>query len=194
MKTFYTTDSHFGHGGKEVNGVRNGGIIKFSKRPFANIEEHDEALIERWNSVVGKNDRVIHGGDFLIGNVKRVPSIVERLNGQIFLALGNHDPEKDLRKLGVFADIRDTYWIREGEDRVFVSHYAHRFWKNSHHGSYHVYGHNHGSAPPHGRSLDVGVDCWDFTPVTFEQIKARLDGLGLLDVRVDHHAADDDAG
>ena len=50
----FTSDTHFGHNN----------IIKFCKRPWKTTEEMNEALIERWNSVVKPDDIVFHLGDF----------------------------------------------------------------------------------------------------------------------------------
>ena len=47
-KVFFTSDTHFYHAN----------IINFCKRPFANVETMNEALIENWNAVVGANDIV----------------------------------------------------------------------------------------------------------------------------------------
>lgn len=72
-EVFFVSDTHFGHRG----------IIEFSEtkpfRPFASIEEHDEELVRRWNSVVGVKDIVWHLGDFCFG--KRNLEIAARLNG-----------------------------------------------------------------------------------------------------------------
>lgn len=82
-ETFFIADTHFGHKG----------IITFSEtkpfRPFNTIEEHDEELIKRWNSVIGKKDNVWHLGDVVFG-ARNLP-ILERLNGYKRLVLGNHD-------------------------------------------------------------------------------------------------------
>ena len=81
FKVFVTSDTHFSH----TN------IIKYCNRPFANAAEMNEAIIERWNSVVGPNDIVIHCGDFALGPSSDMDAIVSRLNGSIVLILGNHD-------------------------------------------------------------------------------------------------------
>ena len=51
---YFTSDTHFQHGN----------IIKFCNRPYSNVEEMNNAIIENWNSVVGPNDIVFHLGDF----------------------------------------------------------------------------------------------------------------------------------
>lgn len=79
--TFLIGDTHFGHRK----------IIQFESafRPFQTIEEHDEALVDRWNSVVKKHDTVWHLGDVLFG--RHSFRHLGRLNGVKKLVMGNHD-------------------------------------------------------------------------------------------------------
>lgn len=42
MKTFYISDTHFDYEK----------IITLTKRPFSTVEEMNETMVERWNSVV----------------------------------------------------------------------------------------------------------------------------------------------
>ena len=81
IKIFITSDNHFNH--------KN--IIKYCDRPFDSVEEMNEAMIERWNETVSKDDVVLHLGDFCKGNVWMIKQIRERLNGTIILIIGNHD-------------------------------------------------------------------------------------------------------
>jgi calcineurin-like phosphoesterase family protein len=168
---YYTSDTHFQHEN----------VIRLCDRPFANLEEMHEAIIQRWNERVRPCDDVWHQGDFALGQQQNIPDLVARLNGRVHLCFGNHDNRKKIVKMGCFASVQDVAVVKDGEDRVFLSHYAHRVWDRSHYGVYHLFGHSHGGLPPQGRSLDVGVDSWDFRPVTLVEVKERLAEAGTID-------------
>ncbi len=77
-ETFFIADTHFGH--------QNALLF----RPqFKTLEEHDEHIIERWNSVVRPQDTVYHLGDVVMN--RRCLESVARLNGKKHLVMGNHD-------------------------------------------------------------------------------------------------------
>ena len=78
---FLTSDSHFFHSN----------IIKFCNRPFIDVDEMNQALIDNWNSVVDVEDTVFHLGDFCFGNAQKWKEIRDQLNGHIILIIGNHD-------------------------------------------------------------------------------------------------------
>lgn len=81
---WFTSDTHFGH--EKVL------TFEQSTRNFANIEEHDEELIRRWNYLVRPKDIVWHLGDVYLGkSVERFTEVMQRLNGSKQLIRGNHD-------------------------------------------------------------------------------------------------------
>jgi calcineurin-like phosphoesterase family protein len=86
MATYFTSDTHFGHAT-----LLNAAMPR--PRPFACIEDHDEALIRRWNAVVqNASDDVWHLGDFALGaSSERCEQVFRRLRGRKQLVLGNHD-------------------------------------------------------------------------------------------------------
>jgi len=51
-----------------------------------------------------------------------------------------------------------------------------KVWQASHHGTYHIYGHSHGELPDDSSSLsfDVGVDCHNYCPINYEEIKCIM--------------------
>lgn len=66
-------------------------IIDFESRPFNDVEQMNEVMIENWNSVVNPDDKVFHLGDFSFLNKEATRAIVARLHGYKILILGNHD-------------------------------------------------------------------------------------------------------
>ena len=78
MNYFFIADTHFNHAN----------IIKFCNRPFNDVLEMNEVMIDNWNKTVKWNDKVYHVGDFAFGEAKH---IIDRLNGKITLILGSHE-------------------------------------------------------------------------------------------------------
>ena len=78
--TFFTSDTHFNHAN----------IISFCNRPFKDVEQMNEVMIANWNHVIGKDDSVFHLGDFCLGGAAEWTKILDRLNGKIYLIMGNH--------------------------------------------------------------------------------------------------------
>lgn len=150
-------------------------IIKFCNRPFSSVEEMDEEMIKRWNEKIGPRDTVYHLGDF---SFDRNPSkYFDRLNGHKILIKGNHD-SKAVIKLR-WQSIHDMYELRHDRKFIVLCHYSLRVWNKSHYGSYCLFGHSHGTIPPHGLSFDVGVDCHDFYPLSYEDVCKRMDELNI---------------
>lgn len=68
------------------------------KRGFKNIEEHDQFIIDRWNSVVQKHDVVYILGDITME--KKAPyHLLDQMKGLKNAILGNHDRRQDVNEL-----------------------------------------------------------------------------------------------
>lgn len=82
MKYFVISDTHFNHSN----------IIGYCSRPFIDVKDMNEAIIENWNRVVTDFDVVYHVGDFGFGDYNELASIYKRLKGKRkILIQGNHD-------------------------------------------------------------------------------------------------------
>lgn len=170
---FFTSDHHFGH--------KN--IIKFSNRPFQDVEEMNQVLIERWNEKVGPHDRVYHLGDLgLTRDKDKMEEILQQLNGHIYLIQGNHEGDA-LNHPQYFEWIKDYHELSvkdeeapNGKRKIILFHYAMRVWKSDFRGTWHLYGHTHGSLPDkkHKLAFDVGVDCHNYYPISYEEVKAIM--------------------
>ena len=65
----------------------------------------------------------------------------------------------------MFDEAHESRYLRVNPDvKVYGSHYAHRTWRNSHHGAYHIHAHSHGALPRLGRSADCGAPCVEYAP------------------------------
>ncbi|MDX7953183.1 metallophosphoesterase [Lichenihabitans sp. Uapishka_5] len=173
MTTFFTADSHFG----------DAHILRYRGSHFADLEAHDEALVARWNAVVGPEDDLWHLGDFAAGaSRERCGALFERLHGRKRLVCGNHDTRRvlELPWLAVVDHARITIEEDGMSWRLFLAHYAHRAWPGLWRGTRHLYGHTHGTLPDTTLSCDVGVDAWDYRPMTLAAVAARQDGATLL--------------
>lgn len=170
MADYFTADLHFGHG-----------LMldpeKGCDRPFSSVEEMDEVLIDNWNSCVKRGDRVFFLGDFSFYKIDKAQKIFNRLNGQKFIILGNHDKENSKNRISKnlptgWAWMGDRYNYRNKNDGWYIVLDHHRVlpWFKKRYGAGHLFGHYHGNIPPVGRSFDIGVDCWDYKPVHYDQI------------------------
>jgi calcineurin-like phosphoesterase family protein len=166
---YYTADTHFRHHN----------ILETDNRPFASMEEMETAIISNWNRHVRPRDTVWFLGDFAFGNAKAAAEILERLNGRKHLVAGNHDDK--VRKLPGWESSQSYAETYDGEDFLCLHHYAQRTWRDLQRGAFQLFGHSHGWLMPQCRSIDVGIMCWNYRPVTMVEIKKRLAGLGMLE-------------
>lgn len=158
QNTWFTSDTHFGH--------KN--IIKYCNRPFANVDEMNEAIIDKWNSKINPTDYVWHLGDFSFDNDNNNRSYFNRLNGHKCLIIGNHD----------HTSVLNLNWIKKlhyAEIRldglnIVLSHYKFQVWNRMNHSSIHLYGHSHAALKANRQSIDVGVDMWNYSPVRIYEI------------------------
>ena len=81
MFSYFYSDPHFGHRR----------ICDYTERPFLSSEEHDRALIERYNATVEPWDHVLWTGDCFFGPKHRAAEVMRELRGLKSLVLGNHD-------------------------------------------------------------------------------------------------------
>jgi len=166
MTTFFTSVSVFAH--KK--------IIELTKRPFETVEQMNNAIIERWNSVVSPQDTVYHLGDFTLGGLTIFYKYFYQLNGNMKIVPGNHDRKwlKDYNGDGEFEILPPLYLFNHGDINIVLCHYPLLEWQGIYRGWTHLYGHVHGSIKGVGLSLDVGVDCHSFYPLSLDEVVSKM--------------------
>lgn len=172
MKHFACSDTHFGH--------KN--IIKYCNRPFGSVDEMNEHMIMRWNSVVSDEDTVWFLGDFAFMKLDEIFATLDRLKGNINIVPGNHDERLlDEWKLS-------EHWTRKrvkileplvhtkiGQRSFVLCHYPVEDWAGMYwpttkgsnepqqptlRNAAMLHGHCHGNRPNTTWRFDVGIDVY----------------------------------
>jgi len=173
---YFTADTHFGHRK----------IIDYSLRPFASLDEHDQALTANWNAIVRPEDEVYILGDFAFARDRQdVEKTALGLNGKKYLILGNHDQPELCQDS--FEWVRDYYVLEAYGLKWVLFHFPLLiWWKQAK--TVHLYGHVHNKAGKKNspfqrqykflasqeRCFNVGVDVNGFAPVSAEALIQRL--------------------
>jgi calcineurin-like phosphoesterase family protein len=187
VTVWFTSDLHLGHAR----------ICELAERPFASVEEMNAELVRRWNERVEPHDYVWVLGDLCMGKLSDSLAIASRLRGFKILVPGNHDRVSELYK---GSDVKKLQWRSDYQGAGFVLAREHvtqfelvpRVFVDLNHFPYHgdhvgeerypearpydhgrwlLHGHLHCKERVTGeRQLHVGVDAWDYAPVSAEEL------------------------
>jgi len=148
-----------------------------TRRGFSTVEQHDEHIIEKWNSVVKKQDVT-----YILGDVTMEKSapyhLLDRLNGLKHVVLGNHDRRQDVRKL--LEHVESVAGMVQYKGAILTHcpihpmELEHRFPKN-------IHGHIHDKQvmlfhpddpyqSPNPSYICVSCERVDYTPKTLEEL------------------------
>jgi calcineurin-like phosphoesterase family protein len=164
---WFTSDTHFGH--------KN--IIRYCNRPFKNVWEMNYQLIENWNARVKSGDTVYHLGDFAFLAPKQIKDVIDCLNGNIIMVRGNHDgPNHFYPGIAITLDLKidpnqsNDYWLplshypeialKACDGMAFCGH-IHNQWRSW-------------QPTPNKLIYNVGVDVWDYRPISMDEIQADM--------------------
>lgn len=209
---YFTSDMHYGHGNvikysnrpfmdqfeqyeydKAREKLTPAEFREFDRRfkiSPETVTRMDEEMIARHNSKVPPNGIVYYVGDVSFHkSVEHTVSILKRLNGTKYLITGNHDKHiiKDPAFRACFGWIRDLTEIKHENQSIVLCHYAMLTWNKSHYKTWMLHGHSHGSLPVDMNTyrMDVGVDCNNFYPWSFSEIREVMSKRNFI--AIDHH-------
>ena len=189
---FFTADLHLGHAN----------IIGFCDRPFESVEEMNDALLANWAETVGEDDDIWVLGDVALGRIAETLPPIASLPGRKHLVPGNHDrcwpghrrprPEDEQMYTDVGFEIHpESVQLQLEEVQVVACHFPvagdsqieDRFGDHRPvvpKEAWLLHGHVHESWKINKRQVNVGVDVWDFRPVSQETLLdlMRSEGVG----------------
>lgn len=162
---YFSGDGHIGHKG----------ILKYMpERPYAtdlDTTAHDEWFIDLWQKTIGKHDRIYFAGDLTFYKSEVARQLLERLPGEKYLAVGNHDDSikahsNYFRKVAQIMEITvkpSMCDCLQEELHIVLCHYPLLDWPGKYQGSIMLHGHCHGTMDEFNTSsidlrFDVGID------------------------------------
>lgn len=175
---FFTSDPHFYHNS----------ILKYGRgESFSNVEEMNEKLISNWNEVVPKDGIVFVLGDFALCSKTKIHEILDRLNGKIYLILGNHD-DKSYFKHPKVVFVDNYLRIKIEDNDIILSHYPFRSWEKRQYGAWNLHGHCHNTLDQDGsKQMDCCVENGKrYKPFSYFEIKEFM--KDKVNLKVDHHS------
>jgi len=140
---YYISDCHFSHSNL---------LTSMDNRPFSNVEEMNEYMIEKWTSKVKGHDEVFILGDLMFGNPQEAQKLLNRLKGKLHLIIGNHDgfARKQSFNKERFRDISTILETNDNNRKVVLCHYPLLFYpgqfqrnEKGESKTYMLYGHVH---------------------------------------------------
>jgi len=175
LNTYLIADLHLGHKG----------IIKFSRTEFETLDQHHAAIVERWNSVVCPNDKILILGDlaFTIPELE----ILHDLKGSKILVMGNHDLNSASRYLKYVDDIGGAVNCTIGDKRLIFTHIP--IHPNCMRWDLNIHGHLHGGQILDHTQVDKPRDLRYYC-VSWEILNGYPVKLGTVLERIDnenHH-------
>jgi len=163
---YFTSDTHFFH--KDLLGMND-----FAPRPFANVDEMNQTIIDNWNARVAPTDTVYHLGDIAlyftrpaIKSDEAVADVLSQLNGHLELIKGNHDSRALFKYLAAHNPVDHGQEKYTFHDVGALIKYDHRQYYMTHYPMMlgivkqivNLHGHIHHYAVPVKENINVGVD------------------------------------
>ncbi len=186
---YFSSDHHFGHQN----------IIKYCSRPFSSVDDMNEEMVRRWNSVVKPEDVIYYLGDFSL-LLEPVKTVAPQLRGKKILIMGNHDRCHPLHSKKRIAEAEPIY--REAgftellletaldiaDHKVRLCHFPYasepdferyneghmKKYRPQDDGNWLLCGHIHEKWKTKNKMINVGVDVWDFYPVPIDEIEKQI--------------------
>ena len=178
-KIYLTSDWHFCHNREFL----------YKPRGFSSVEEMNEAIIARYNEVVGADDDVYCLGDVMLHDNLKGIECLKRLNGRIHIILGNHDTpmrEELYKECENVVEVALAARFRYNGYHFFLTHYpcftANLEKESLRRCTCNLYGHTHQKSNFYQDipfMYHVGADSHDCAPVLIEQaiedMKAKVE-------------------
>lgn len=167
MARYVISDLHYGHEN----------IIDYCNRPFDDVDEMNETLVNNWNSTVGDDDVVIFLGDLAMWGHDAAVSCFNKLNGQIVFVEGNHD---DVDEDSAPFPIVKSCEISHGKYHFYCEHNPENVDVTKY--DWLIHGHTHNNnirkfpfINIDNNRINVSAELLGYTPISLDDLCTLLD-------------------
>lgn len=171
-----TSDTHLFHSNiLKFKDSDTGNLIRGEK--FSDVDQMNQYILDKWNSVVKPGDIVYHLGDVFMGNREDFKNLWPKFQGSKRLVVGNHDDIPFLSSGGFFKKV--MMWRTFPEFGLMLSHVP-LHQSSLRRGApdnpdapvlLNVMGHIHQNPAPDGPYRCVCVEQTDYTPINIEELR-----------------------
>ncbi|NCU28586.1 MAG: phosphoesterase [Candidatus Moranbacteria bacterium] len=134
----------------------------------------NEAMIDNWNKVVRKEDKVIMNGDFALCGKERIIEIGLKLNGRKTLIFGNHEGASLKTYYDAGFEMVSKYPILVDEFFI-VSHMPQYVQENSSYVNVFAHVHNNPAFKDvSARGFCTSAERINYTPINLDEIIERM--------------------
>ncbi|EMA70339.1 metallophosphoesterase family protein [Halorubrum distributum] len=167
-------------------------------RPFECVEEMNNSLIDKWNSIVEETDTVYHVGDLLgdkptENRENHALFRLDQLNGEIHLIAGNHPPVSKSQFTNSSIDIISSQKLNfEGYNFYFThkTEHAPDEWDG-----WIISGHEHGNPAkypfidPETQRVNVACERVEYRPLLLSDIVSYIETGRRYETLTDTHSS-----
>ena len=166
---FFTSDTHFNH--KNICRGVSSWTDKTGTRDFLNLEVMNKTMIDNINAVVQAGDVLYHLGDFAFLPQRQTREVLDCLNGNIMIILGNHDTPSNL--LHDRVRVVPSYAFQPEDVVIAMSHYPEKAAELAEDIGFcgHIHTQWRSWKRPDGKLIyNLGTDVWNYHPVSLRDI------------------------
>lgn len=166
---FFSSDTHFQHNKPFI----------YEPRGFNSVDEMNEIIVQNWNSIVKPCDIVYLLGDVVMMDNNKGISFLERLNGNIYIAIGNHDTENKCKLYEKCKNVKNVqmgYNFGSKKMSVLLTHYPTIVsnFDNSKRWNFHGHTHSKNKFCEYHNCYNVALDAHNNFPISFDDIKRDI--------------------
>lgn len=167
---YFTSDWHLGEDRIGINGKPN-----LFYRPFNSIDQQDNTIISNFISKFKDGDTLYHLGDVLINDIYCGEKYLKLLkflypNSEFNLILGNYDVDH-VDILSKYFNVRNDATLDLSFGLCYLNHYPTKTLNDLQDAQLGITGHIHSLWKVQKELINVGVDAWNYMPVSIDEIE-----------------------